>query len=450
MKPLSKLKSIPEKDETKDLEKAYTILVVDDEDANLRMLSRIFKEEYNVLTASNGRDALDLLANDPNPKRINLIISDQKMPVMSGVEFLEKSQEIVPKAIRMILTGYSDVDVIINSINKGHVYKYIQKPFEINDIRITVQRALEIFDLEKQKAKLIKDLQKEVEVRKTAEEKLQKLNEELKSAMDQLHQSLSRQAEAEKMAALGGLVAGITHEINTPMGISLTSASYLKDETLELIEKVERGELKKSDLTSFKGKADEAIDIVVANLKRAKELIKSFKQVAVDQTSNENRKFCLKEYIDEILLSLKPKLKQTHHLIKVDCPDGLCVQSNPGAISQILTNFIMNSVIHGFKEIEEGEITISFGVEDNILKMRYTDNGVGMPEEHVEKIFNPFFTTNRENGGSGMGTNIVYNLVTQNLNGKITCESEIGHGIRFDIQIPLLLENDSTVRIPTL
>lgn len=356
---------------------------------------------------------------------------------MSGVEFLEKSLKIVPKAIRMILTGYSEVDVIIDSINKGHVYKFIQKPFEIHDIRITVQRALEIFELEKQKTELIQDLQKEIQERKTAEGRLKSLNEELKNAMEQLHQSLTRQAEAEKMAALGGLVAGITHEINTPMGVSLTSASYLKNETRELVKKIESGSIKKSDLKMFEEKSQEAINIIVSNLKRAEELIKSFKQVAVDQTSNENRIFDLRGYLDEILLSLKPKLKKTQHSIEINCPSNLMIKSNPGAFSQILTNFIMNSIIHGFEGIESGKIKITTSMKDGELKMEYCDNGVGMSEEDVSKIFNPFFTTKRDTGGSGIGTHIVYNLVTRSLNGKIMCQSALGKGIKFNIEIPL-------------
>ena len=437
MTPLNRLDLAIKKEPHETVENRYTLLFVDDEDANLRMLGRIFKGKYNILTARNGREALDLLNGDSNPERINLIISDQQMPVMTGVEFLEKSLEIVPKAIRMILTAYSDVDVIIDAINKGHVYKFIQKPFEIHDMRITVQRALEIFELEKQKTELIQNLQKEIQTRKTAEDNLQKLNEELEQTMEQLHQSLSQQAEAEKMAALGGLVAGISHEIYTPMGISLTSASYLKSETSQLIDKIESGSIKRSDLKSFQWKAEEAINIVVTNLKRAEELIKSFKQVAVDQTSNENRTFDLKVYLDEILLSLKPKLKKTRHSVEIICPSSLIVTSNPGAFSQILTNFIMNSIIHGFDGIDSGKIEITVSLNDGKLTLEYKDNGVGMSEENVSKIFSPFFTTKRDEGGSGIGTHIVYNLVTRNLNGKIACESSHGNGIKFNIEIPL-------------
>lgn len=438
MSPFSSLKSVIEKEQQLENEElAYTLLIVDDEDANLRMLQRIFKNRYNILTAKNGLEALNLLKSDPNPERINLIISDQKMPIMTGVEFLEQSLEIVPKAIRMILTAYSDVDVIIDAINKGNVYKFIQKPFEINDMRITVKRALENFELEQQKTELIDNLQQEIQVRIEAEEKLQKLNMDLQQAMERLHQSLSRQAEAEKMAALGGLVAGITHEINTPMGISLTSASYLQGETSGLVKKIENGNLKRSDLESFQEKVEESIQIVVSNLKRAGDLIKSFKQVAVDQTSNKNRLFDLQAYLDEILLSLKPKLKRTLHRIQINCPKGLMIKSNPGAFSQIVTNFIVNSLIHGFDGIESGTIEIDISVVNNLLTLDYRDNGVGMEKNVLDHVFDPFFTTKQDIGGSGIGTHIVYNLVKQNLKGEISCESAPGDGVHFSIQIPL-------------
>ena len=183
--------------------------------------------------------------------------------------------------------------------------------------------------------------------------------------------------------------------------------------------------------------ASEATAIIENNLKRAGKLIQSFKQVGVDQTSKDRRFFRCREYLDMILLSLRPKLKRGRHEVIVDCPEFLEIDSYPGAFSQIITNFIINSLTHGFQGEPRKTIHIVLSQEEDHLKLHYKDNGVGMSPECAEKVFEPFFTTKRDTGGTGLGLHIVYNLVTQVLQGTIQCTSRPGEGAEFTITAPM-------------
>jgi signal transduction histidine kinase len=239
------------------------------------------------------------------------------------------------------------------------------------------------------------------------------------------------------MAALGGLVAGVSHEISNPVGIGVTAASYLQQQSQEIKHLYDEGKMTRSDLESYLKKAAESSEIILGNLSRASELIQGFKQVAVDQASGDQRTFNLKDYIDETLLSLHPELKKTEHTVIVHCPADLEIRSFPGAFSQIITNLVLNSLMHGFERKKRGEILLDVSGEHGMLWMRYSDNGKGMtPEEHA-RIFDPFYTTKRGQGGSGLGLHIVYNLVTQQLHGTIECESSPERGATFIIKIPM-------------
>jgi signal transduction histidine kinase len=261
-------------------------------------------------------------------------------------------------------------------------------------------------------------------------------NNELEIAISRLKEAQMQLVQAEKMASLGALVAGIAHEINTPVGVGVTAASTLQTRAGELRQQYQREELRRSDLERFVALAEESTQIILRNLQRAADLIHSFKQVAVDQSSGERRRFGLKAYIDEILLSLRPRLKKTAHTVEVDCPDDLVLDSFPGAIAQILTNFVTNSLLHAFDGIEHGHIRITVKREHDRVSLRYGDDGRGISPEHLGRIFDPFFTTKRGVGGSGLGLHIVYNLVTQLLGGTIHVASELGRGAQFTIVLP--------------
>jgi PAS domain S-box-containing protein len=268
--------------------------------------------------------------------------------------------------------------------------------------------------------------------RDTAEESSKALQESLET----LKKTQNQLIQSEKMASLGGLVAGVAHEINTPLGISVTASSFLERKTKEIKELFDLNRLKRSDFKKFIEIGMESASSILANLNRAAELIQSFKQVAVDQTVEEKRNFELKHYIDEVFVSLRPRYKRTQHQITVNCPDHIELNSYPGVIMQVLTNLVMNSLLHGFVEIEQGKISINITDNQETVTIVYRDNGKGMNEEQLAKIYDPFYTTRRGQGGTGLGMHIVYNLVTQSLSGIIGCQSQQGEYTMFTITIP--------------
>ncbi|MBF0382174.1 MAG: HAMP domain-containing histidine kinase [Magnetococcales bacterium] len=267
-------------------------------------------------------------------------------------------------------------------------------------------------------------------------EELLETNQALSQSLVMVKRTQTQLVEAEKMAALGGLVAGVAHEINTPLGIGMTAASFLQRRCKESANLLAEEKLKRSELDTYFSEATESSTLILTNLTRAAKLIRSFKQVAVDQASEDKRIFNLKNYIDQVLTSFNHRLRNTTHSITVSCPDDLECNTYPGVLSQIITNFIENSLIHGYKEKDSGEMLIDISVAAGHLVFKYRDDGSGITEENRKRIFEPFFTTNRSQGGSGLGMNIVYNLVTQTIGGKIECISEPGKGVEFIIICP--------------
>lgn len=258
--------------------------------------------------------------------------------------------------------------------------------------------------------------------------------EEAEQSLTLLQETQQSLVQAEKMAALGSLVAGVAHEINTPIGITLTSASFLDVETQKVFDLYRQGELGGDELESYFDTAKQSTQLMTINCQRAADLIQSFKQVAVDQTSDNQREFNLKTYLEEVLLSLRPALKKSTVQVELNCPNDLIICGFPGAISQIVTNFILNSLLHAYESQQRGMITINVStLLDDKIELRYSDDGKGIPVEIQSKVFDPFFTTQRGNGGSGLGLNLVYNIVHQTLKGSLQLHSVAGKGTTFII-----------------
>ncbi|CAK0753617.1 histidine kinase [uncultured Gammaproteobacteria bacterium] len=256
-------------------------------------------------------------------------------------------------------------------------------------------------------------------------------------AYAELKETQANLVQAEKMASLGLLVAGVAHEINTPVGIAYSCATHLAGRTSQLDEAYETGAMKKSDLKGYVATAVESSRLILANLTRAAELIQSFKQVAVDQASAERRHFDLKTYIEEVVTSLGPRLRVTAHRVTVACPDGLILDSYPGALSQVLTNLVMNALVHAFDAAATGIMHIAVTrLGTNDIELTFADNGRGISAANLNRIFEPFFTTRRGSGGSGLGLHIVFNLVTQSLGGRISVTSNEGLGTIFTLRLP--------------
>jgi signal transduction histidine kinase len=280
--------------------------------------------------------------------------------------------------------------------------------------------------------------------KKRADERILEINKdlelktkELKASLEVIQKTQKQLVESEKMASLGELVAGVAHEINTPIGLAVTESSFMEYKTSELAKKYRISKMKRSDLEKYMKTVTEASVGILKNLNRAANLIQNFKQVAVDQSNEQKRQINVYQYLNEILISLRPKYKRTRHKITVNCPDDIDIITYPGAFYQVISNLIMNSLIHGFESIDNGEMIFNISLQESKILIDYSDNGKGIEPDLISRIFDPFFTTKRGKGGTGLGLHIVYNLMVQNLKGSITCASEPNMGCRFLIKMPV-------------
>jgi two-component system NtrC family sensor kinase len=274
------------------------------------------------------------------------------------------------------------------------------------------------------------------------EQRVEERTENLQDAIDALHNTLenlrntqSQLIESEKLSSLGAMVAGVAHEINTPIGLCITTHSFIKDMFKDMRQRFENGSISKNNFTEFMTNMEESVDILSKNLERAAKLVKSFKHVSEDQAGEAARKFNLEEYLQEILSTLHPKLKMTQHLVNIRCASDINLYGYPGALSQVITNLVMNTLLHGFEDIDKGTITIEVERHNDQIEILYADDGKGLAEEARVKIFEPFFTTKRGYGGTGLGMHLVYNLVNQTLQGSIQLQ-QASKGCAFIITVP--------------
>ncbi len=286
-------------------------------------------------------------------------------------------------------------------------------------------------------AYLVKTGQEYEKITLNTSREMNEVAEAFNEMMDNLQERQEKLVESEKMVALGNLVAGVSHEINTPIGIGVTAVSFLDQKTDEFMRLYKENTMKRSDFDHFLSTVNETVGIIQSNLNRASELIKSFKQVAVDQSNELKRRFNVKEYINEVITSLGPSLKKTTIEVSITGNGSVELYSYPGGFSQVITNLVMNSLIHAYESDHKGTIWIHISSIGKHVRIRYTDDGKGMSEEIAERIFEPFFTTRRGGGGTGLGMHIVYNIVTQSLGGTISCESTVGQGTTFIIEVPI-------------
>lgn len=403
------------------------ILVIDDE-VYIRDSVIGFLEDFGfeVIEAENGKVGIERFENE----KPDLILCDLRMPVMDGLEVLARVSEKDNNVPIIIVSGVGNIGDTVQALRLG-AWDYIIKPVQdMNVLYHAVNKAFERKQFIADKARYQEDLEN--------------ANLELKNSLYTLKRTRDQLVQSEKMAALGELVAGVAHEINTPVGIGVTAASFIETKTREFSKLYESGELKRSEFETYLKTVKEVSNSILINMERAAELISSFKQVAVDQSCEKRRRFNLKAYIKETLLSLRPKYKKTSHTIDVICPEDIQINSYPGAYSQILSNLIMNSLLHGFKDMQKGKMEIEITREDKGIKLVYRDNGCGMDHNKKEKVFDPFYTTMRGKGGTGLGMSILYNLVTQTLRGQVSMDSTPGQGVCFTMTLPELGNADSS------
>lgn len=342
-------------------------------------------------------------------------------PIQTLVHLVQRISRQKDFSNRADPNGIKELDILIDAFNamlertQGHMQRQADAEHEYRSLNVSLEEKVN------QRTLALKDA-----------------NSELIQTLEKLHQFQRQMVQNEKMASLGDMVAGVAHEVNTPIGLGVTASTMMLDRLVDLKKAFEDKTLKASALSKFIGESEENLNIIYRNLNRAAELISSFKQVAVDQSSESNRIFCFSKLMDEILMSMRPKLKRVQHEIKVHCGDELYIESKAGPINQIMINLIMNSIIHGFEFIEKGIIDIDIAmIDDKKICITFKDNGKGIPEQLRKRIFDPFVTTKRGQGGSGLGMHLVYNLVTQALNGSISVQSENNKGVEFKIIFPV-------------
>ncbi len=290
-------------------------------------------------------------------------------------------------------------------------------------------------------------LELKVEARTTdltdVNQQLRGTNKELVSALDRLEKTQYQLLQAEKAAALGSVITGIAHEISTPIGIGVTSVSYVLKEIDEVEVRLKEGSLGQLAFMDFVSECKVFIEGTARNLEKADLLISGFKDISLDEKNEEKRYFKVKDYLDELLTSLKPLLKDVSDHVVLKCPETLAINGYPGYLAQIMTSFITNSLRYGFERDTIGRIQIGISQFENNLQLTYQDDGKGMSEEVLKKIFDPFFTTKRgSEGGAGLGLYLVYNIVTKKLGGDITCTSVPGKGVDFTITFPYQDDDD--------
>lgn len=389
-----------------------------------------------------GQDDATLFSNYPTDFLDQFLIGEQ--------EVFESHEPVMIEEIQMF-----DADGTPHTMRLKKIPYFIWKSKEwgmlgvtidITDLKLAEQKLAELNEkLEakvERRAYLLNETNRELELSmyklQMKQSQLEDSNLLLEDSLINLRDTQNQLIESEKLAALGRLVAGVSHEINTPLGIGITTISYLEKECLDIKKNMDDQNLTRKNLTEFLNGLEDTTKLVLTNLKNAAGLVNKFKQIAVDQSTEELRQFNLLEYLDGIIQSLSPQLKHTDYSVKLTCPDDIEIRSYPSILTQIITNLVMNSIIHGFDGRTKGNMTLNVEpINEGILTIHYQDDGNGISSDHLEKIFEPFFTTKRGQGGVGLGLNIVYNLITRTLNGKIDVESEPHEGVHFKIEIPL-------------
>ena len=286
---------------------------------------------------------------------------------------------------------------------------------------------------------------KEQDHKEHLEELVSERTEQLETSLTDLQSAQDLLIETEKMAALGNMVAGVAHEINTPIGVCRTAASFQGEGSQLIRQKMKDGTLTQNDLEEFLDDIKKSSELFESNIIKASDLISNFKLIATDQSSDIKHRFNLQEYLNASIETIYPQFKHHNVHFHINVPADIYLNSFPGAFHQVLSNLINNSIIHGFDNKDGGSITISAAQEDEQLVLHYRDNGRGLTEEEQKKIFEPFFTSRRGNGGSGLGMSIVFNIITRQLQGRANLITSDESGFHLQISLPVEAINKNTL-----
>lgn len=433
----------------RDLAMSISILVVDDDIIIRQSISDQLEDlGFKIMTAENGKAALELMAQQPP----SLVLTDLRMPQMGGLEMIQRAREQFPDIPIIVISGAGLLGDAVAALRLG-ASDYLIKP--INDLHIlehTIKQALEKASLQRENVAYQRHLEQLVDERtvelakankalRTHQARLEELVDartaELKQSYEQLQQTQNQLIESAKMASLGGVIAGVAHEINTPIGICLTAASHLRDMTVNMQRSAKGGSLRKSLFENFISDSKQLTSHIEDNIRRASDLINRFKQLAVNVSGEKSGMINLYSFMEEVLQYLDAELKDTHTQVKLDGPKDLIIESFPGPVFQIVSELVHNSLLHAFEPSLSGHIHINLSSDNGMAVLTYQDDGKGMDKETLEQIFEPFFTTQRGEGRRGLGMHLLYNQVSQILKGKVSCSSTPGKGSVFNIVFPI-------------
>jgi signal transduction histidine kinase len=387
-----------------------TILIVDDSLSYLAaLLDRLERHGFMIVLAQTAAEGL-MRAEFAEP---DLILLDVVMPGIDGFEACRrlKAGKATKDIPVIFMTGLTDPKQKVTGFDAGGV-DYITKPFQIEEVLARINTHLA----------------------------LRRANRELQDMVATLDKARADLVRNERLAGLGAMVAGIAHELNTPIGNSLMASTTFEMQTEEIGRHLElEGGITRKEFEHYIKNAQLSVDILTRNLHRAADIVTNFKQVAVDQTSSQRRSFLLAEVVAGNVLTLQPTIKRTPFLIQQRIPVDLMMESYPGPLGQVVTNLINNAILHGYDGRTAGLIDISASLSGHgLVTLSVEDHGAGIEKEDLPRIFDPFFTTKLGVGGSGLGLNIVHNIVTEILGGTIDVVSELGGGTRFTLTLPML------------
>jgi len=330
---------------------------------------------------------------------------------------------------------------------ENEVIKQTQSILEQDETILSPQAREEFTALLSEYQKLFKNSKRLIKLSDRNEKKLRDASHEIVAQKQELERRQKELVQAEKLASLGQLVAGVAHELNTPLGIILTASSSLREETVRFKTMMTEGKVKKSDLNLYLESANEISTLLEHHSDVASDLITSFKAISVDQAIEDLRKFELVEYVTGVVRSLSPSLKTNKVQVIIEPSNAIEISCYPGPLSQVLTNLILNAHKHGFDEGKiEGVIRISLLKLEKSIQIIVSDTGKGIEADFIGQIFDPFVTTARTTGGTGLGLHIVHNIVTGKLKGQIAVESKVQSGSRFIITIPVIKETEGHVK----
>ena len=413
------------------------ILIVDDNPNNLQVLmSLLTKEGYKVRPALSGEIALRAVeASLPE-----LILLDVRMPGgLNGYDTCKqlRANELSRDIPIIFISAMDGTEDKLQGFRSGAV-DYVSKPFHAEEVLARVKTHVHLYRIQQHLESMVEERTRELN-RSNAEleERVTERTAELSRAMDKLTRTQAELIQSAKLASLGFMVAGVAHELNTPVGNALMATSTLADHQRNFEASIEKG-VTRSTLNLYFNSVRELTELAERNMQRTAQLINNFKEVAVDQTSEQRRDFNLDQQVREIILHLHHLRTNTHCNLTCDIPEGIHFYSYPRAIEQILANFIHNAYKHAFVGRDFGNMQLKAElVGENLVRMVFSDDGVGIAEENIARIFDPFFTTKLGQGGSGLGLSIVQNIVTGMLKRRITVRSTIGFGTEFVLELPL-------------